>query len=266
MRETSKTNNVRGPGFVETYLTGRVIDIGAGDDPVKPEAEIFDFAQGDANRILDFVDPGVYDAVHSSHCLEHMNDIEGCLRQWWELVKPGGFMVLVVPDEDLYEQGFWPSRFNGDHKATFRMLSSKQNSWSPVSHSLECLVQALPNADLISLELQDHGYDRTLQSTFPPRPMKPRGWPMKLGRSLAKRIPFFGADLALRIDRYLLLTKGIPIDQTRLGALAQIQVVLRKSAGAAATTVPPDALVRNPHRTDHSLDRSAFASLVASPR
>ena len=32
--EASKTNALRSPEFFETYLSGRVIDIGAGDDLV----------------------------------------------------------------------------------------------------------------------------------------------------------------------------------------------------------------------------------------
>jgi hypothetical protein len=45
-----------------------------------------------------------------------MHDPEAALRQWWALVRPGGYLVVVVPHEDLYEQGMWPSAFNSDHK------------------------------------------------------------------------------------------------------------------------------------------------------
>jgi hypothetical protein len=72
--EASKTNALRSPEFFKTYLSGRVIDIGAGDDLVVPHADIFDQHQGDANHILDYRDAEQYDAVHSSHCLEHMHD------------------------------------------------------------------------------------------------------------------------------------------------------------------------------------------------
>ena len=34
--EASKTNALRSSAFFKTYLSGRVIDIGAGDDPVYP--------------------------------------------------------------------------------------------------------------------------------------------------------------------------------------------------------------------------------------
>ena len=48
-----------------------------------------------------------------------MRDPRSAIAQWWGLVKPGGVLFVIVPDEDLYEQGFWPSRFNCDHKWTF---------------------------------------------------------------------------------------------------------------------------------------------------
>ena len=39
-----------------------------------------------------------------------------------------------VPDEDLYEQGQFPSTYNVDHKWTFTIL--KTTSWSPCSLNL----------------------------------------------------------------------------------------------------------------------------------
>ena len=44
--EASKTNALRSPEFFAQYLSGSVIDIGAGDDLVVPNAEIFDLHQG----------------------------------------------------------------------------------------------------------------------------------------------------------------------------------------------------------------------------
>ena len=56
------------------------------------------------------------------------------LRHWCRVVVPGGYLVVMVPDEDLYEQGVWPSTFNNDHKHTFTF--HKPSSWSPVSVNL----------------------------------------------------------------------------------------------------------------------------------
>ena len=55
--EAKKTNNLRPKEFFMTYLSGRVLDIGAGDDPVVKDAKIFDQVHGDANHILEYLEP-----------------------------------------------------------------------------------------------------------------------------------------------------------------------------------------------------------------
>src|SRR5271163_813277 len=113
-----------------SVIKGSGIDIGCGPDPITPEVRKFDKADGDANRISDFVREQ-FDFVFSSHCLEHMDDPRKAVIEWWKLVKPGGHLYFLVPDEDLYEQGVFPSRFNAGHTATFTI--SKARSWSPAS-------------------------------------------------------------------------------------------------------------------------------------
>jgi SAM-dependent methyltransferase len=226
MDEAKKTNRIRDAAFFETYLQGKVIDIGAGKDLVCPWAERFDIEDGDANRITQYRTPASYDAVHSSHCLEHMTDPVAALNQWWTLIKPGGHLVLVVPDEDLYEQGYWPSRFNSDHKATFTTKTEK--SWSPVSHNISELLATLPDAELLLVQIQDQHYDHTLKaSPSTPRP-KTMGLGLKLARKLVKAIPALKARYLRRIDEHLFRSHHIPIDQTAREALAQIQVVAKK--------------------------------------
>ena len=160
MEEARKTERIRGEGFKHTYLTGTVIDIGCGSALVVPHAVPFDVEHGDAQRLLDYFEPRSFDCVHSSHCLEHMKNGPEALRQWWALVKPGGYLVLVVPDEDLYEQGAWPSIFSNEHFSTFNL--GKRASWSPVSLDIAALVSGLPGAELLDACVQDDGYDRRL--------------------------------------------------------------------------------------------------------
>ena len=143
--------------FFKKYLSGSVIDIGAGSDPVVEHAEVFDQPQGDANNILVYRKPESYDCVHSSHCLEHMRDPIAALKDWWQLVKPGGYMVTVVPHEDLYEQFNWPSIFNNDHKATFRI--GKDGSWSPVSIDILKESEGLKNAEVVEHRIYDENYN-----------------------------------------------------------------------------------------------------------
>src|SRR4051794_2701011 len=111
MHEASKTNVLRSRDFPEKFLRGRVLDIGAGSDLVCSWAECFDKGNGDANTIDKYFEPNTFDCVHSSHCLEHMIDPVSALASWWSILKPGGFLIIVVPDEDLYEQRIWPSLF-----------------------------------------------------------------------------------------------------------------------------------------------------------
>ena len=155
MNETTKTKRLMSELEV-SVLRGRGIDIGCGPDPIRPDAVPFDLAQGDAADIQSYVQDE-FDYVYSSHCLEHMPDPRKVVLDWWKLVCPGGHLFLVVPDEDLYEQGVFPSRFNSDHKATFTL--SKAKSWSPVSVNMLELAQSLPGGKLKFLALQDHGYD-----------------------------------------------------------------------------------------------------------
>ena len=231
MDEAKKTNTIRGEEFIKKYLCGKVIDIGAGKDLVTPTAESFDKKDGDANNITTYREPNSYDTVHSSHCLEHMFEPEKALIEWWKLVKPGGFLILVVPDEDLYEQGYWPSRFNRDHKVTFTL--KKEKSWSPVSHNIFDLVSLLPSCEIISSETHSSNYDFNLQTKYDPL-------------NYEKKIPFWflfckmtfkklkleklrlGKAIMERFQNQIFLTHQIPIDQTGRRALAQIQVVARK--------------------------------------
>jgi len=232
MDEAAKTEKIRGPEFLDKYFSGKVLDIGCGDDLVVPNAVPFDKEQGDAQEILDYLSSNTFDCVHSSHSLEHMRDVPKALEQWWQLVKPGGAMVIVVPDEDLYEQGVWPSLFNRDHSATFRL--NKTDSWSPVSHDLGELCSALSNAEVISLEQQDVGYDHSLKGHGLGRQGK---FFMRLNRSIIKRLnrnQKFLAKLgvncqSLKYKVNLISVKlGALIDQTLEDAVAQIQIVLRK--------------------------------------
>lgn len=225
MRESSKTGAIRPADFTERFLRGRVIDIGAGNDLVCPSSERFDIEDGDANFISRYRPAATYDCVHSSHCLEHMFDPRAALDEWWALVKPAGFLIVVVPDEDLYEQGFWPPRFNSDHKHTFTLKGSP--SWSPVSHNIAALIGRLPDSRIVSVEIHDHGYDHALRHH--PDTEAPPWLVRKLGKLVygLRKWRLVGPDLRRRIMR-LSVRMGVVVDQTNGPALAQIQVIAQK--------------------------------------
>lgn len=65
--------------------------------------------------------------------------------------------MVVVPDEDLYEQGVFPSTFNADHKWTFTIR--KESSWSNRSINVIDLCAILgPQSRMHKIELLDAGF------------------------------------------------------------------------------------------------------------
>jgi predicted SAM-dependent methyltransferase len=111
------------------------IDIGSGGSPIFINSISMDIKtrhwssliqlHGDARNLYWFKDE-VLDYVFSSHCWEDFSESEKIpvLKEWIRVVKPGGFLILVLPDEQKYRnycanRGAVP---NGDHKdATFSM-------------------------------------------------------------------------------------------------------------------------------------------------
>ena len=229
MNESSKTNAIRGNEFFQLYLNGKVLDIGAGLDPVCKDAIIFDQQHGDANFIQNYFTAGSFDTVHSSHCLEHMIDPMTSLEGWWSLVKPGGYMITVVPHEDLYEQGIWPSFFNDDHKSTFRI--DKPNSWSPASFDIAELHLSLPASVMISTEIHSHNLitDLLFKGFRKPRKIKQ---PWKLLMSILKRTTNTQNKIRIKYIKWL-VGNGYPFDQTAGDALAQIQVIIQKKVDSS---------------------------------
>ena len=135
--------------FHNRYFVGRGIDIGGKPDPLAQYAGVFprlesvrtwDMEDGDAQTLTGVAD-GAFDFVHASHSLEHMVDVMRALSNWIRVVRPGGFLIITVPDEDLYELGHWPSKFNPDHKWTFTL--AKTRSWSPRSLNVIDLARQL---------------------------------------------------------------------------------------------------------------------------
>ena len=167
MKECSKSivRRMREPNFAQRYFVGDGVDIGGKPDPLALYTEFFprmgavktwDIEDGDAQEMAGVRD-GAYDFVHSSHCLEHLRDPFMGLASWLRIVKPGGYVVVTVPDEDLYEQGVFPSTFNKDHKWTFTIR--KARSWSAKSINVMDLVASLgERCAPVKIELLDATY------------------------------------------------------------------------------------------------------------
>lgn len=158
---------LRDPQFAERYFVGHAIDIGCGPDSLGRQGwpgllSVFDWdiPHGDALHMRGVKNES-FDLVYSSHCLEHLVAPNMALQRWWELVKPGGHLVLVVPDEDLYEQGVFPSTSNPDHKTTWTIW--KPESWSQESRSLLPMLQRLKRARIVKAEWIEEGFDYDME-------------------------------------------------------------------------------------------------------
>jgi SAM-dependent methyltransferase len=151
MKECSKSiqRRLSDSNFLRKYFVGHGVDIGGKPDPLVLYKEFFpllnniktwDWEDGDA-QYMDSVSDGVFDFVHSSHCLEHLVDPFVGIKNWLRVTKPNGYIIITVPDEDLYEQNIFPSTFNRDHKWTFTIYKSK--SWSNKSINIFKLIESL---------------------------------------------------------------------------------------------------------------------------
>lgn len=118
--ETSKARSRRvREGFFKKYLTGKGLDIGFGGDLVVPNARGWDFEHGDAQYLVS-LDDEQFDFVYSSHTLEHMPNPALALKNWYRVLRKGGFLILYIPHRELYEKKkTLPSRFNPAHTCFF---------------------------------------------------------------------------------------------------------------------------------------------------
>jgi SAM-dependent methyltransferase len=167
MYESSKSifHKLKDSRYATRYLIGNGIDIGAGPDSLAQYHEFFplmrscrswDLPDGDA-QLMATIGDDTFHFVHSSHCLEHLRDPKIALENWVRILKPGGHLLCLIPDEDLYEQGMFPSTFNPDHKHTFSIF--KKASWSKQSINLFGLLSSLEqNIQIKKIELLDATY------------------------------------------------------------------------------------------------------------
>lgn len=141
--------------FYARVIRGEVLDIGCGHDlmpcaafPAVTTVRGYDIIMGHkgAQTLADVGDE-LYDTVHSSHCLEHLHSSVTALFNWLRVLKPGGHMVVTVPDWDLYEHRQWPSRFNTDHKWAFT-LSRELSVDEPHVLSVPLMLDALETLNM----------------------------------------------------------------------------------------------------------------------
>lgn len=116
MSETEKYREL-----TRRFCAGNGVDIGSQGDPVVPWAiqvelpndEYMHYTSGTGRpvagawrgdgRQLPFKD-GTLDFVYSSHLLEDFLDWKPILREWIRVLKKDGYLVILIPDNDLWDQ------------------------------------------------------------------------------------------------------------------------------------------------------------------
>lgn len=110
------------------YTRGKVLEVGSGPWRTFPHFITVDNMSEwtgqwrpdiicDAAKLSIF-STGYFDAVFSSHVLEHFEDADAVLMEWWRLVKRGGYLVIYLPHADYYPKIGEPGA-NEDHKHDF---------------------------------------------------------------------------------------------------------------------------------------------------
>jgi len=97
------------------YVTGKILDIGAGNDKITPDAFAvdgrdlpgIDLVVDDLETLSHYkvypdIMPRDFDTVYSSHTFEHFADQWGAIHGWSKRLKAGGHFVLYLPDGDQY--------------------------------------------------------------------------------------------------------------------------------------------------------------------
>jgi SAM-dependent methyltransferase len=117
-------------GFFAKYMAGDIIlDIGYSggrDDavPIVPYAIGIDLNYPNYDGVnLPFPDYSV-DTVYASHILEHVADYVPVIREWYRVLKNGGFIICSVPHQHFSEKKSKPpSLWNPEHQRFYTPAS-----------------------------------------------------------------------------------------------------------------------------------------------
>lgn len=135
-------------GFFDKYMSGNGLDMGysgyeKGVESILPTAIGVDIGYPGYDGVHLPFDSNSQDYVYSSHCLEHVTDYSGTIEEWHRVLKPGGYMIIIVPHQYLYEKKHsLPSSWNDDHKRFYTpgaLLIDIENVLAPNTYRIKLL-------------------------------------------------------------------------------------------------------------------------------
>lgn len=151
----AKERRIRGK-FFERFCAGKGLDIGYGGDLLSENCQGWDIEHGDAQTLKGLKD-SEFDFVYSSHTLEHVDDASVTLKNWWRVIKPGGYLILYLPHRDLYERKkTLPSRWNETHKRFFLLDRDDPPDTIGVIPLIE---RTLSGYQILQAKVCDEGYE-----------------------------------------------------------------------------------------------------------
>lgn len=149
-------------GWYAAHCKAPLLDVGCWVDFLLPgfPCTRFDQMYGDGDAtLLQGVPDSSFATVYVSHCLEHVHDPVTALRSWWRVLRPGGKLLVSVPEATLYEgQDYLPSRWNADHKHFYvagEVPPGKPAHWRSLLADLRA---ALPGGEIMELRVCDEGH------------------------------------------------------------------------------------------------------------
>jgi SAM-dependent methyltransferase len=148
---------------------GNGLHISPGNDPLKKihypmcsNIETVDISEAriGGDKLTENLKEKTFDFVYATNITVYEEDPVDVINHWLKFVKSKGHLIITAPDEDLYEQGNFPSVFNNTHKKTFSIY--KESSWSGKHYNFLDIIQKINTACCRKIELIDSNYDYSL--------------------------------------------------------------------------------------------------------
>jgi len=169
VNETQKSalRRSREPAFLQHYFAGDGLEItryGAASAALKAlfprihDLTLWDGTAAEAARLQDVPDAS-YDFIHAGSILAEVENPAKVLARWLDVLRPGGYAIFLLPDEDLHGKGRWPNPFNPHHKSSFTIYNERR----ALPHSINVLDLVRRFAPIAACErvslVRDHHVD-----------------------------------------------------------------------------------------------------------